>query len=529
MKKIFVVSFMFVLNSVVFGQKKDYTILKVNHQSVNASAYKKMFNTASKKYNHQEFKENIKLLVDYHLKLNQAKKLGIDTLVSVKNELNSYKKDLITPFLTDKNKLTELQKEAYNRSLYSVRASHILIKIDEADTLKAYKKVMQLTKELAKGADFEKLAIENSEDPSVKNNKGDLGYFNVFNMVYPFENAAYTTPVGKISKIVRTKFGYHLIKVTDKIPNKGKVEVAHIMVLGLEAKHKTKIDSIYKLIQSGKQFDDLVGTLSEDSGSKDNLGKLAPFSTGMYPKSFEDVSFRMTKPGEISMPFTSHVGWHIVKFIRKIPVGTFEESIDEIQRAIKKDSRAELPTIAAYNQLAKELKLKDNKKSQAIFLKENVYSIAKDSMQAVLFTIGRQKYYQHDFQNYIQNRRYKKPLLFLQEFKNTKLKEVAMEQFEYTRPEYGDVVRSYREGLMIFELMKQQVWDVATNDPERLKLYYEGHKGDYQNKPYEDVKGFVQSDFQDDLSAKWLENLRANTIVELNDEKIKQLDLEFAK
>ena len=160
------------------------------------------------------------------------------------DELAGYRKQLAQPYLIDEQMNKSLLQEAYNRKTEDIRASHILIKVDRnaapSDTLIAFKKVMALRKRIMKGEDFGKLAMENSDDLSardrtienrnVKGNKGDLGYFTVFDMVYPFETGAYNTPVGEVSMPVRSDFGYHLIKVTDRKPALGRVQVAHILL-----------------------------------------------------------------------------------------------------------------------------------------------------------------------------------------------------------------------------------------------------------------------------------------------------------
>ena len=128
-----------------------------------------------------------------------------------------------------------------------VRASHILINVKpEAlpkDTLSAYNRIMEI-KSKALGGDFASLAADYSEDPTAKANKGNLGYFTALQMVFPFETAAYTANVGQVVGPVRTRFGYHLIRVTERRPARGEVEVSHIMIRtgdGKDNDHAKKI------------------------------------------------------------------------------------------------------------------------------------------------------------------------------------------------------------------------------------------------------------------------------------------------
>ena len=200
----------------------------------------------------------LELFLGYKLKVEKANKLGLQNGLSYQNELKSYRNQLSKNYLNDSKVTNELVAEAYNRMQNEVRASHILVLVDESaspeDTLKAYKKIQDIKIRADKGENFEELAFQTSEDPSAKENKGDLGYFSAFRMVYPFENAAFTTPRGQVSKIIRTRFGYHVLKVNDIRPNRGEVTVAHIMTLNPKPedadqdKAKNTINDIYKKI-----------------------------------------------------------------------------------------------------------------------------------------------------------------------------------------------------------------------------------------------------------------------------------------
>ena len=206
----------------------------------------------------KDLNQYLELFLGYKLKVNKATKLGLQNGDQYKNELKTYRTQLSKNYTTDSKVTKELVDEAYARMQKEIKASHILIKCDEnalpADTLIAYKKAADIRNKALAGEDFGTLAQAISDDPSAKDNKGNLGYFSAFRMIYPFENAAYKTPVGSISKVVRTRFGYHIIKVTDSRANRGEITVAHIMILNAKegedtAKPKATIDAIYKKIQ----------------------------------------------------------------------------------------------------------------------------------------------------------------------------------------------------------------------------------------------------------------------------------------
>ena len=180
--------------------------------------------------------EYMELFINFKLKVKEARELKLDTVAKFKEELRGYRDQLARPYLTDSELLSELIKEAYQRKQQEVRAMHILVKCESnassQDTLRAYNKIIAMRDRITMGEDFATIAKgkDGSDDPSAKENGGDLGYFTAFQMVYQFEDAAYNTPVGQISMPVRTKFGYHIIKVVDKRPAQGEMLAAHIMV-----------------------------------------------------------------------------------------------------------------------------------------------------------------------------------------------------------------------------------------------------------------------------------------------------------
>jgi peptidyl-prolyl cis-trans isomerase SurA len=261
----------------------------------------------------------------------------------INNILKQNKKD------TDINK--SLVKKIYDRSLKEIKASHILLLVDEnaspADTLVAYNKAKKIRERALNGENFGQLAVEFSQDPSVKENKGNLGYFSTFRMVYAFESAAYNTPKGGISFPVRSRFGYHLIKVEDIRNNRGELIVAHIMILNPkvetpleEAATKSKIDDIYQKLMYGEKFEELAKQFSEDKSSSSSGGILTRFGSGqLSTEEFENAAFSLTPENPISVPIHSRFGWHIIKLIEKYPPKSIEQIKQELELNINIDRR----------------------------------------------------------------------------------------------------------------------------------------------------------------------------------------------
>ena len=298
--------------------------------------------------------EYLELFVNYKLKVRAAEALGMDTIGKFKTELDGYRKQLARPYLIDRELNDNLMHEAYDRSTQEIRASHILVKLNEEptpeDTLAAWKKVNLLRDRVMKGEDWASVAKSGSDDPSAAKNGGDLGWFSALSMVYPFETGAYNTPVGQISKPVRTRFGYHIIKVVDKRPARGQVKVGHIMVRSTEedspekkASAEKKINEVAGRLKSGElNFGDAALKYSDDESTNTKGGELPMFGTGKMIDEFEDAAFALTSDNEVSAPVKTRYGWHIIKRLEYKAPPTFDEAKADLKSRIARDSRAEI-------------------------------------------------------------------------------------------------------------------------------------------------------------------------------------------
>ncbi len=376
------------------------------------SIYKK--NNKDAPVTKQALDEYLDLFINYKLKVRAAEALGMDTAAKFKSELEGYRKQLARPYLIDRSLNDQLMQEAYQRSTEEVRASHILVKLPEdptpEDTLQAWKRINALRTRVLNGEDFATVAKGKggSDDPSAASNGGDLGYFSVLQMVYPFETAAFKTPVGQVSQPVRTKFGYHIIKVTDRRPAHGEVKVAHIMIRSStedspekQAAAEKKVEEAYGRIKSGElTFADAALKYSDDGATNTKGGELPPFTTGKMIPDFEAKAFSLKSDGDISTPFKTQYGWHIIKRLAYTPPPSFEEAKAELKTKISHDSRAEITRKKFLADLRAEYHYKDYPKELAavtkaldttVFKKGNMVMdtlLRKDAGQAVVLHKG---------------------------------------------------------------------------------------------------------------------------------------------
>jgi parvulin-like peptidyl-prolyl isomerase len=350
-----------ILNALVANSQNDSRVLfTIGNEKVTVGEFEYIYrensirNNDQANYSEQSLKDYLTLYENFRLKVKEAEALRLDTISSLKTELDVYRKQLAKNYLTDREISDQLIQEAYDRSLKEVHAAHILVKCDEhanpADSLAAYKKITDIRKRIMKGEDFGKLAQELSDDPSAKQNKGDIGYFTVFQTVYPFESAVYTTKLGDLSMPVRTKYGYHLVKVIADRPAQGEIHVTHILrkfpdnatPVQKEATRKT-IDSINVLLTKGKiSFDDAVIAFSEDITSKNKNGELPWFGTGRMVPEFEAAAFALKADGAVSAPIQTAYGWHIIKRLERKTLPSFNEVKYEIKKKVEKDNRSAL-------------------------------------------------------------------------------------------------------------------------------------------------------------------------------------------
>jgi peptidyl-prolyl cis-trans isomerase SurA len=475
-----------------------------------ARVYKKNLDLV-KDESQKDLNQYLELFVGYKLKINKAYKLGLQNGQQYQNELKQYRTQLAKNYVTDSKVTNELVDEAYQRSLKEIKASHILIMVDEnaapADTLKAYHQIMDIRKKALAGEDFGALAAQYSQDPSAKENKGDLGYFTAFRMVYPFESAAYKTPVGKISDPVRTRFGYHLIKVTDERANRGEVEVAHIMIAadpkdGEQGRTEAKntINEIYTKLKQGENFETLAKQFSDDKSSAPKGGVLNRFGSGqLSAENFENTAFSLKNPGDYSEPIETQFGWHIVKLIKKYPVRSLDESKAEIENRVGKDERSRLIAESMNEKLRKKYKIKRDEKTYAAIKKavtdkyyEGTWDVSSDpKTKAKLLTIEDRAINGSDFMTYLKAQQKTglaiKPIgrltdVAYEQFLDQQLNAYYNDNLEKEFPEFSNVVDEYRDGLLLFDLMEKEIWEKSKTDTIGLQKYYEAHKNSYQWK-----------------------------------------------
>ena len=489
--------FLICLTAGLSAQNSDPVLFTVAGKPVNVSEFNYIYsktNGDKANFSRKSLEEYLDLYVKFKRKVARARDMKLDTIESLQSELAGYRQQLANSYLVDKEVTDQLIREAYNRMQKDVEIAHILVNLDKnalgKDTLEAYKKALDIKKRIDGGEFFENVAREVSDDKSAKDNGGKLGYVTALlpNGFYELENAIYNTPGGKISMPVRSDLGYHIIKVLNKRDARGEIEVSHLLIRATkpeeDAAAKHKIDSLYNELEKGTDFATLVRNSSEDRATSVRDGYIGFFGIGQYETTFEDAAFNISQDGGYSKPFKTSVGWHIIKRISKKGMGSFDTEKRRLKGKIQRDSRYEVANKALVGRIKKEAGYVENTPALEKYISAQGDSFVTykwrmpvEKSPEVLFSFKNGKQFTvGDFNEYLNNNSRKR--LSFQENPNVSeavkflyndyVKECCIkheeQQLEAKHPEFKSLMREYEEGILLFEAMKREVWDKASQD-----------------------------------------------------------------
>lgn len=451
--------------------------------------YRKNNNNLYSKSDKKTPKEYLDLFINFKLKVVEAETLKMDTSKAFINELAGYRKEIAAPYLTDVNFNEQQVNELYQRMKLEVNASHILLRLDKNASAKEQQEVLDriisIRNEIIEGKPFEEAAMQYSEDPSAQSNKGLLGYFSAFNMVTPFEDAAYQTPVGEISDPVRTDFGYHLIQVHDTRPNQGEIKVAHIMknvgqtaTAEEKSNAKASIDSLYQLLLDGADFAELAKSESQDRRSAVRGGEMPWFSAGRIVKEFSDPAFALKNIGDISKPVETPYGYHIIKLLETRPVPSIEEARSIIENQIKKDAtRSESGRKVFIENLKKEYDFSENENAlEKLAMLDVVDSLTLPNM--TLFTIDNKEFDNNALLSYIKRKKIKNGtvLSVYDSWVSEEIIKLEDSKLEDKYPEFRYLMNEYHDGILLFNISQEKIWNRAAEDTLGLEKFFGNSK-----------------------------------------------------
>lgn len=526
MRKIAILLMVCFAGMAVFAQSNDPVVMKLGKEEIRFSEFDNKFskNNDLSKVSEDELRQFVDLYVTFRLKYAEAVAVRLDTVSSIKEELDDYREQTATSCLTDKETSDRIFDEAVERMQWDIRVSHILKKVPmaalPADTLAAYNAIMKIRNRIVKGEAFGDVAAEESDDPNAKaqktpggeirkqGNKGDLGYFTAFDLIYSFESIAYNAPVGVLSMPVRSELGYHLIFVHDKRPALGRCKATQIVIPFNKSTNLTsseqakdveqisqKVNDIYNEIKNGLPFEEAL----EKYGEKGTSGLTPPFGCNKYEGDLIKELYGL-KEGEIKSIRTSY-GFHIMRIDELDPVRTDEDAKNAIRTKIMQDSRSFKSQEVFVERTKKENGFKEIEDKKAKTTPIADFYTALDTnltngtfeksmvkqLNRPMFVFAQKTYTQQDFAQYLENQ--KRQFVNAKEIELPVLVNIAYKlfidntvmayadsQLEISDSKFIDLMRDYREGIMLYELNERRVWKKPEYDSLGLDNFYQSVK-----------------------------------------------------
>jgi peptidyl-prolyl cis-trans isomerase SurA len=487
----------------------DMVLMKVNGQDVSAGEFIRMYKKSYEPGNLKDLDNYLDQFVVFKLKVAEAVHSGYDTTKAFRTELSGYRNQLAQNYLTDPDTREKLLKQAYQRSLIEINGWHILVALPTeatpADTMKALKKAKDIRERIVQGESFEQVARSSSDDPSVKINGGNLGYFTAFQMIMPFEDAAYKLRKGDMSEPVRTPYGYHIIMVADRRPASGKIKVAHIMISvppGASDKvataAKDTIWSVYRKLVSGAAFTELVTKYSDHKESASRGGEINWFGAGEIVSDFAEAAFKLKKNGDFTLPVKTVYGWHIIKRIDRKPPGTYEEMRPWLEGKINESYLNSISKKSFVEKLKKEYKYTLNNTPVTWFIEHTDTMIIRGLSkydrsslpQGPVYTFASQQLSVKELINYIEKRgsiiNTTDASFFIKNTIETRLSDqiTSFENsiLEKKYPEFRYLMNEFHDGILLFDISGRKVWNKTQDDSAGLRKYYDDNKSKYLTK-----------------------------------------------
>lgn len=522
-----------------FAQSDDPVLFSVEGKPVHVSEFDYIYSKNTGKntdYSLQSLEEYLELYVKFKLKVERAKELQLDTIPDLKKELEGYRKQLAKSYLTDKEVTDRLVREVYDRSKRDIRLAHILVSLKEnagSEAVSTAKtKIDDIYNKLQNGLSFDDAVQQLSEDELSKENGGSLPFLNAMFPAgfYDLENVGYALKKGEISKPVRSKLGYHIVRLEESREARGEVEIAHILIRKEKIRQKKsdgaeRIQAIYERLQAGEEFGPIANQLSEDNSSARNDGYLGYFGINKYEKSFEDAAFSLTKDGTYTMPIKTSVGWHIIKRISKKEQPSFEDAQKRLKSLVIKDPRHNIAKETLIERIKTESNFIENKEALSKYAK----SLDKDFFSYkwrpekipnnTLFSFGDSQVDINDFIDYAKSNtraRLRMDEMSIDDAINslyTKYVEEKAIDYEEKQlinkyPDFKAIMREYEEGILLFEVTKMNVWDKASQDSVGLEKFYESHINSYQWKERAKTQTYTLNTKDEAVVAKFMKKAR---------------------
>lgn len=495
------------------AQDQDPVLFSVGDENIHTSEFKYVYEKsigADADYDENSVLEFLDLYQQFKLKVIDAKARKLEESSDLQAELEMYREQLADKYMSDHSVLNTLTKELYDRMKWEIDVSHILVRLSEqaSEEVKklAYDRILAAKREIDAGRSFEEVALAYSQDRSVSDNKGNLGYRRAMlpDGLYDLETVIYETPVGEVSDPVRSRLGYHIVKVHDKRESAGNLEIRHILIRnnpGDQVAAQEEITRIHMMLQEGQDFEEVAKKYSQDNNTKEEGGYLGVFSLGTYAPEFEEAAYALEKDNDFSKPVKTQFGWHIIQRVSGKKLGNYEDEKQSLENLIRTDSRYELAKHALISDIKEQEGFVDyevDPSDVVEWIGGDIYRYewkAPEKVEAVpMFRLRDQEYDLVDFIEYLNNNRDVRMSRTSDNFNPVSGMKVVMDRFvedsvlefekahlEEKYPEFREIMREYREGILLFEISRERIWDRAGSDAEELQKYFEENRDEYHH------------------------------------------------
>ena len=478
------------------------------------------------KYDSAAVTDFLERYVNLRIKLLAAREAGYYGSVSLKEELDGYRNSLGRPYLLDKEVMEPIVRDLFEKKQEVLSVSHILIRVEPdatpLDTVRAYDKLAVIRDSVVAGANFGAMALRYSEDPSASISelapgyKGFLGKLRAGRLVEPFEDMAYHMPVGEVSPIFRTRFGYHILTVHDRLPMQPDIRLSHIMIRANPEEAQDSLSSLERIlaikarIDAGEPFDSLARSTSEDASSAAHGGDIGTFSydASAVDTAFINAAFALEHIGDISGVVESTFGYHLIKLTERSSWTSYEEAFDDLKRTVSRMPRVR----RAEKELAGDLRSSHRLSVDTLVLQSLVEGVPRDSVRRILsrravadsagvvvvgtyadssFTVGQLSSFINESSTPLPaaTTADQQILIYMDAFLDDTAISYAARQLEDTDEEFGEMMREFEDGLVLFRFMEDSVWTAAETDSVALAAHYVDHKNNYR---FPDRKLIVQ-------------------------------------
>jgi peptidyl-prolyl cis-trans isomerase SurA len=487
------------------------TLFTYGNTAVDKAEFIRAYNKNKTPVNDKEkaLREYLDLYVKFKLKVKAAMDLKLDTLPQLQYDAQSFRSQIEDSYLNNEKAVNDLMGEAFTRSQKDIHILHFFVAVEANatpdDTLKALKSINSFYTALAAGkTDYDNLNTASA----VKIKQADLGFITVFALPYEYENIIYGLKMNETSKPYRTKNGWHLFKLIDERKAVGKWKVAQVLFsippdASTEARkgYEKKADSIYQLLKRGEDFGKIARWFSDDKVTYGNNGEMAEFGSGKFESSFESEVFKLTADKEITKPFLTAYGYHIVKRLSQSPVSTDKNDAAyqfELKQKIQQDSRIGYAKDLFVKEIMKQVTLKKtvavsdadmSRYADSVIAKPNsetgntaLYPIAGKT----IYTYAKTKLTGKDWLDFVRNYKGSGELyqgesnaVMADKFVTNAVMDYYKKHLEDFNADFRYQMDEFKDGNVLFEIMERNIWGKASADTDGLKKYYETNKSKY--------------------------------------------------